>query len=74
MATMDIIKYYGEAPDVGGGATRDRVTAAFKLILSDPNVEALLVNRRWDYACDVIAEGAVAYEGSEICAFSRLVA
>src|SRR5207249_1417276 len=46
MATMDIIKLYGGEPanfmDVGGGATRERVTAAFKLILSDPNVEAIL--------------------------------
>src|SRR3546814_12671449 len=48
MATMDIIKLYGGAPanflDVGGGATKERVTAAFKIILSDPNVEGLLVN------------------------------
>ena len=48
MATMDIIKLYGSAPanflDVGGGATRERVTAAFKLILSDSNVEGILVN------------------------------
>ena len=65
MATMDIIKYYGGEPanflDVGGGATRDRVTAAFKLILSDPNVEALLVNIFGGIMrCDVIAEGVVA--------------
>ncbi len=65
MATMDIIKYYGGGPanflDVGGGATRDRVTAAFKLILSDPNVEALLVNIFGGIMrCDVIAEGVVA--------------
>ncbi|MDE2336641.1 MAG: ADP-forming succinate--CoA ligase subunit beta, partial [Alphaproteobacteria bacterium] len=48
MATMDIIKLYGGAPanflDVGGGATRERVTAAFKIILSDPHVEGILVN------------------------------
>jgi succinyl-CoA synthetase beta subunit len=48
MATMDIIKLYGSAPanflDVGGGATKERVTAAFKIILSDPNVEGILVN------------------------------
>jgi len=48
MATMDIIKLYGGEPanflDVGGGATKERVTAAFKIILSDPNVEGILVN------------------------------
>jgi succinyl-CoA synthetase beta subunit len=65
MATMDIIKLYGGNPanflDVGGGATRERVTAAFKLILSDPNVEAILVNIFGGIArCDVIAEGVVA--------------
>ncbi|HYM71630.1 MAG TPA: ADP-forming succinate--CoA ligase subunit beta [Stellaceae bacterium] len=65
MATMDIIKHYGGSPanflDVGGGATRERVTAAFKLILSDPNVEAMLVNIFGGIArCDVIAEGVVA--------------
>jgi len=65
MATMDIIKLYGGGPanflDVGGGATRERVTAAFKLILSDPNVEAILVNIFGGIArCDVIAEGVVA--------------
>ncbi len=65
MATMDIIKLYGGAPanflDVGGGATRERVTTAFKLILSDPNVEAILVNIFGDIMrCDVIAEGVVA--------------
>ena len=64
MATMDIIKLYGGSPanflDVGGGATRERVTAAFKLILSDPNVEAILVNIFGGIArCDVIAEGVV---------------
>ena len=65
MATMDIIKLYGGSPanflDVGGGATRERVTAAFKLILSDPNVEAILVNIFGGITrCDVIAEGVVA--------------
>ena len=65
MATMDIIKLYGGEPanflDVGGGATRERVTAAFKLILSEPNVEAILVNIFGGIArCDVIAEGVVA--------------
>jgi succinyl-CoA synthetase beta subunit len=65
MATMDIIKLYGGEPanflDVGGGASRERVTAAFKLILSDPNVEGLLVNIFGGIMrCDVIAEGVVA--------------
>jgi succinyl-CoA synthetase beta subunit len=65
MATMDIIKLYGGSPanflDVGGGATRERVTAAFKLILSEPNVEAVLVNIFGGIArCDVIADGVVA--------------
>ncbi|MEX0814254.1 MAG: ADP-forming succinate--CoA ligase subunit beta [Dongiaceae bacterium] len=65
MATMDIIKLYGGAPanflDVGGGATRERVTAAFKLILSDANVEGILVNIFGGIMrCDVIAEGVVA--------------
>ncbi len=65
MATMDIIKLYGGEPanflDVGGGATRERVTAAFKLILSDPNVEGILVNIFGGIMrCDVIAEGVVA--------------
>ncbi len=65
MATMDIIKLYGGEPanflDVGGGATKERVTAAFKIILSDPNVEAILVNIFGGIMrCDVIAEGVVA--------------
>ncbi|HKS89178.1 MAG TPA: ADP-forming succinate--CoA ligase subunit beta [Stellaceae bacterium] len=64
MATMDIIKLYGGSPanflDVGGGATKERVTVAFKLILSDPNVEAILVNIFGGIMrCDVIAEGIV---------------
>jgi succinyl-CoA synthetase beta subunit len=62
MATMDIIKLHGAAPanflDVGGGATRERVATAFKLILSDPNVEGILVNIFGGIMrCDVIAEG-----------------
>jgi succinyl-CoA synthetase beta subunit len=62
---MDIIKLYGGAPanflDVGGGASKERVTAAFKLILSDANVEALLVNIFGGIMrCDVIADGIVA--------------
>jgi succinyl-CoA synthetase beta subunit len=65
MATMDIIKLHGGEPanflDVGGGASRERVTRAFKLILADPNVEALLVNIFGGIMrCDVIAEGIVA--------------
>ena len=65
MATMDIIKLYGGKPanflDVGGGATRERVTKAFKIILSDPNVEGILVNIFGGIMrCDVIAEGVVA--------------
>ncbi|MEE2661730.1 MAG: succinate--CoA ligase subunit beta, partial [Pseudomonadota bacterium] len=65
MATMDIIKLYGGMPanflDVGGGATKERVTTAFKLILSDPNVEAILVNIFGGIMrCDVIAEGVIA--------------
>ena len=65
MATMDIIKLYGETPanflDVGGGATKERVTTAFKIILSDANVEGILVNIFGGIMrCDVIAEGVVA--------------
>src|SRR3978361_842479 len=65
MATMDIIKLHGGSPanflDVGGGATRDGVAAALKLVLSDPNVEGMLVNIFGGIMrCDVIAEGVVA--------------
>jgi len=65
MATMDIIKLYGGEPanflDVGGGATKERVTTAFKLILADPNVEGILVNIFGGIMrCDVIAEGVIA--------------
>jgi succinyl-CoA synthetase beta subunit len=65
MATMDIIKLYGGAPanflDVGGGATKERVTTAFKIILSDANVEGILVNIFGGIMrCDVIAEGVIA--------------
>jgi len=64
MATMDIIKLYGGDPanflDVGGGATRERATEAFKIILRDPNVEGILVNIFGGIMrCDVIAEGVV---------------
>lgn len=65
MATMDIIKLYGAEPanflDVGGGATKEKVTEAFKIILSDDNVEGILVNIFGGIMrCDVIAEGVVA--------------
>jgi succinyl-CoA synthetase beta subunit len=65
MATMDIIKLYGESPanflDVGGGATKDKVAAAFKIITSDPHVKGILVNIFGGIMrCDVIAEGVVA--------------
>ena len=64
MATMDIIKLYGVAPanflDVGGGATTEKVTAAFKIITSDPNVKGILVNIFGGIMkCDIIAEGVV---------------
>ncbi|MBF5043952.1 ADP-forming succinate--CoA ligase subunit beta [Aggregicoccus sp. 17bor-14] len=65
MATMDTIKLVGGAPanflDVGGGATKEKVTAAFKLILADPAVKAVLVNIFGGIMkCDVIAEGVIA--------------
>ncbi|MGK7654620.1 ADP-forming succinate--CoA ligase subunit beta [Roseovarius sp. B08] len=65
MATMDIIKLYGAEPanflDVGGGATKDKVTEAFKIITSDPQVKGILVNIFGGIMrCDVIAEGVVA--------------
>jgi succinyl-CoA synthetase beta subunit len=64
MATMDIIKLYGGHPanflDVGGGATKERVTEAFKIILSDPNVEGILVNIFGGIMrCDIIADGVI---------------
>jgi len=65
MATMDIIKLFGEEPanflDVGGGASREKVTAAFKIIVSDPNVKGILVNIFGGIMkCDIIAEGIIA--------------
>jgi succinyl-CoA synthetase beta subunit len=65
MATMDIIKLYGETPanflDVGGGATKEKVSAAFKIITSDHNVKGILVNIFGGIMrCDIIAEGVVA--------------
>ena len=65
MATMDIIKLYGGEPanflDVGGGASREKVTAAFKIITADPNVKGILINIFGGIMrCDTIAEGVVA--------------
>jgi succinyl-CoA synthetase beta subunit len=65
MATMDIIKLYGMAPanflDVGGGADKVKVTAAFKIITADPNVKGILINIFGGIMkCDIIAEGVVA--------------
>jgi succinyl-CoA synthetase beta subunit len=65
MATMDIIKLYGMEPanflDVGGGATKEKVTAAFKIITADPNVKGILVNIFGGIMkCDVIADGVIA--------------
>jgi len=65
MATMDIIKLYGEAPanflDVGGSATKEKVTAAFKIITSDPSVKGILINIFGGIMkCDIIAEGVIA--------------
>jgi succinyl-CoA synthetase beta subunit len=65
MATMDIIKLYGQAPanflDVGGGASKEKVAAAFKIITADPKVQGILVNIFGGIMkCDVIAEGVVA--------------
>jgi succinyl-CoA synthetase beta subunit len=64
MATLDIIKLYGEEPanflDVGGGATKEKVTAAFKIITADPKVKGILVNIFGGIMkCDVIAEGVI---------------
>ena len=64
MATMDIIKLHGGDPanflDVGGGATKERVASAFKLIMSDENVKGILVNIFGGIMrCDIIAEGIV---------------
>jgi succinyl-CoA synthetase beta subunit len=62
---MDIIKLYGAEPanflDVGGGASKEKVTAAFKIITSDPNVKGILVNIFGGIMrCDIIAEGVIA--------------
>jgi succinyl-CoA synthetase beta subunit len=80
MATMDLIKLHGGNPanflDVGGGATKERVTAAFQLILSNPNVKAILVNIFGGIVrCDIIAEGimaAVKTVGVEVPVIVRL--
>jgi len=65
MATMDIIKLYGAEPanflDVGGGASKEKVTAAFKIITADPAVKGILVNIFGGIMrCDIIAEGVIA--------------
>jgi succinyl-CoA synthetase beta subunit len=65
MATMDIIKFHGAEPanflDVGGGASKEKVTAAFKIITADPKVKGILVNIFGGIMkCDVIAEGVIA--------------
>jgi succinyl-CoA synthetase beta subunit len=65
MATMDIIKLYGSEPanflDVGGGASKEKVTEAFKIITSDANVKGILVNIFGGIMrCDIIAEGVIA--------------
>jgi succinyl-CoA synthetase beta subunit len=65
MATMDIIKLYGQEPanflDVGGGASKEKVTAAFKIITADPKVRGILINIFGGIMkCDVIAEGVIA--------------
>jgi succinyl-CoA synthetase beta subunit len=65
MATMDIIQHYGGSPanflDVGGGASQEQVSAAFKIILSDPHVQGILVNIFGGIMdCNVIATGIVA--------------
>ena len=80
MATMDLIKLHGGNPanflDVGGGATKERVTEAFKIILSDKKVKAILVNIFGGIVrCDLIAEGiigAVAEVGTELPVVVRL--
>ena len=63
MATMDIIKHYHGDPanflDVGGGATAEKVTEAFKIILSDKNVKGIFVNIFGGIMCDIIAEGVI---------------
>src|SRR4029079_1958603 len=68
MATLDIIKLHGAEPanflDVGGGADKEKVTAAFKIILQDPKVKAILVNIFGGIMrCDVVAEGILAAIG-----------
>jgi succinyl-CoA synthetase beta subunit len=65
MSTMDIIQHYGGSPanflDVGGGATKDQVTKAFRIILTDPNVKGIFVNIFGGIMkCDTIAEGVIA--------------
>ena len=64
MATMDIIKLFGQEPanflDVGGGASKEKVSAAFKIILSDPNVKGILINIFGGIMrCNILAQGVV---------------
>ena len=77
MATMDIIKLYGKEPanflDVGGGASKEKVAAAFKIILSDKNVKGILINIFGGIMrCDVLAQGVVdaAKRNKHICSIS----
>ena len=75
MATMDIIKLYEKEPanflDVGGGASKEKVAAAFRLILSDKNVKGILINIFGGIMrCDVLAQGVVdAAKNKFICSF-----
>ena len=79
MATMDIIKLYGQEPanflDVGGGASKEKVTAAFKLILADKNVKGILINIFGGIMrCDVLASGERSCQASKfICTFSSKI-
>ena len=81
MATMDIIKLYGKEPanflDVGGGASKEKVSAAFKLILSDKNVKGILINIFGGIMqCDILTQGVVdaAKEVDYLCLVVRLEA
>ena len=72
MATMDIIKLYGSEPanflDVGGGASKEKVSTAFKIILSDKNVKGILINIFGGIMrCDVLAQGVVDAAKETIC-------
>ena len=74
MATMDIIKLYGKEPanflDVGGGASKEKVSAAFKIILSDKNVKGILINIFGGIMrCDVLAQGLLTWLKKLTCPF-----